>query len=61
MCPVLVIAWFIGSKAPIMTGSGLYEDAFWLQAADAIIYTIYVLLVVTAIALIASLTGIFKK
>ena len=59
--PVLVIAWFIGSKAPIMTGTGLYEDAFWLQAADAIIYTIYVLLVVTAIALIASLTGIFKK
>ena len=59
--PVLVVAWFIGSKSPIMTGTGLYEDAFWLQAADAIIYTIYVLLVVTAIALIASLTGIFKK
>ena len=59
--PVLVISWFIGSASPIMTGTGLYEDAFWLQASDAIIYTIYVLLVVTAIALIASLTGIFKK
>lgn len=59
--PVLVISWFIGSASPIMTGTGLYEDAFWLQATDAIIYTIYVLLVVTAIALIASLTGIFKK
>ena len=59
--PVLVIMWFVGSTSPIMTGTGLYEDAFWLQATDAIIYTIYVLLVVTAIALIASLSGVFKK
>ena len=59
--PVLVGAWFMGSKSPIMTGTGLYEDAFWLQATDAIIYTVYVLLVVTAVALVASLSGIFKK
>ncbi len=59
--PVLVVTWFVGSTAPIMTGTGLYEDAFWLQATDAIIYTIYVLLIVTAIALVASLSGIFKK
>ena len=59
--PVLVVAWFLGSKAPLMTGTGLYEDAFWLQATDAIIYTVYILLGVTAVALIASLTGIFKK
>ena len=59
--PVLIISWFLGSKAPIVTGTGLYEDAFWLQATDAIIYTVYVLLVVTAVALIASLSGIFKK
>ena len=64
--PVLVITWFVGpglfgSTAPLMTGTGLYEDAFWLQATDAIIYTIYVLLGVTAVTLIASLTGIFKK
>ena len=59
--PVMVITWFLGSTSPIMTGTGLYEDAFWLQATDAIIYTIYVLLLVTAIALIASLSGIFKK
>ena len=59
--PVLVITWFLGSKAPIMTGTGLYEDAFWLQATDAIIYTVYVLLFVTAVALIASLSGMFKK
>ena len=59
--PVLVVTWFLGNTSPIMTGTGLYEDAFWLQATDAIIYTIYVLLVVTAVALIASLSGIFKK
>ena len=59
--PVMVAAWFMGSKAPIMTGTGLYEDAFWLQATDAIIYTVYVLLGVTALALIVGLTGIFKK
>lgn len=59
--PVLLVAWFLGSKAPIMTGTGLYEDAFWLQATDAIIYTVYVLLVVTVVALVASLSGVFKK
>ena len=59
--PVLLITWFLGSKAPIMTGTGLYEDAFWLQATDAIIYTVYVLLVVTVVALVASLSGVFKK
>ena len=59
--PVLAITWFMGSKAPVTTGTGLYEDAFWLQATDAIIYTIYVLLGVTAVALIAGLSGVFKK
>ena len=59
--PVLIISWFLGSKAPLLTGTGLYEDAFWLQATDAIIYTVYVLLVVTVVALVASLSGVFKK
>ena len=59
--PVLAITWFVGSTDPIMTGTGLYEDAFWLQATDAIIYTIYVLLGVTAVVLIAGLSGVFKK
>ena len=59
--PVLVVAWFMSNATPIMTGTGLYEDAFWLQATDAIIYTVYALLGVTALALIVGLTGIFKK
>ena len=59
--PVLVVSWFVASTDPIMTGTGLYEDAFWLQVTDAIIYTVYVLLGITAVALFASLTGIFKK
>ena len=59
--PVMVVAWFMSSTAPIMTGTGLYEDPFWLQATDAIIYTVYALLGVTALALIVGLTGIFKK
>ena len=59
--PVMVVAWFMSNATPIMTGTGLYEDAFWLQATDAIIYTVYVLLGVTALALIVGLTGIFKK
>lgn len=59
--PVLIVAWFVGSTSPIMTGTGIYEDTFWLQATDAIIYTVYVLLVVTAIALVASLSGIFRR
>ena len=60
--PVLVVTWFMGDDTPIRMGTGeLYESKFWLVATDAMIYTIYVLLIVTAVALIASLSGIFKK
>ena len=60
--PVLVITYFLGDDTVIRLGTGeLFESKFWLVATDAIIYTIYVLVVVTVLALVASLSGIFKK
>ena len=60
--PVLVITYFIGDDTPIRMGTGeLYESKFWLVATDAMIYTIYVLVVVTVLALAVSLSGILKK
>ena len=60
--PVLLITWFMGDDTPIRMGTGeLYESAFWLVATDAMIYTIYVLVVVTILALAVSLSGILKK
>ena len=60
--PVLLITWFMGDDTPIRKGTGeLYESTFWLVATDAMIYTIYVLVVVTILALVVSLSGIFKK
>ena len=60
--PVLVVTWFMGDDTPIRMGTGeLYESAFWLVATDAMIYTIYVLVVVTVLALAVSLSGILKK
>ena len=60
--PVLLITWFMGDDTPIRMGTGeLYESTFWLVATDAMIYTIYVLVVVTILALAVSLSGILKK
>lgn len=59
--PSLVIAWVAADKSPVMTGTGIYDVAMWLQATDAMMYTIYVLMVVTLIGIVVSLTGIFKR
>ena len=60
--PVLVITYFLGDDTVIRLGTGeLFESKFWLVATDAIIYTIYVLVAVTILALVASLSGVFKK
>ena len=60
--PVLLITYLLGDGTPIRMGTGeLYESTFWLVATDAMIYTIYVLVIVTILALVASLSGIFKK
>ena len=60
--PVLVITYFMGDDTAIRLGTGeLYESTFWLVATDAMIYTIYVLVVVTVLALAVSLSGILKK
>ena len=60
--PVLVITYFLGDDTAIRLGNGeLFDSKFWLVATDAIIYTIYVLVAVTILALVASLSGVFKK
>ena len=59
--PALVISFFIGSKTPVLTGTGIYENAMWLQVTDMMMYTIYILLVAMVVGLIISLSGVFKK
>ena len=60
--PVLIISYFLGDDTAIRLGTGeLYDSKFWLVATDAVIYTIYVLVVVTILALVVSLSGVFKK
>lgn len=59
--PFLIIGWILGSNAAVMTGQGIYDNPFWSQATDAMLYCIYGLVAVTLIGLILNLTGIFKK
>ena len=59
--PALAVSFLIGSKAPVLTGTGIYENAMWLQVTDMMMYTIYIMLVAMVLGLIISLTGIFKK
>ena len=59
--PLLIAGYFLGSSAPVRTGQGIYDNAFGCVATDALLYTIYALVVVTLLGLILNLTGIFKK
>jgi uncharacterized membrane protein len=59
---VLVVAWAIASDEPLVMASGeTYTDATMLKMSDMMIYSIYALLGVAAVATILNLTGIFKK
>ena len=59
---VLVVAWAIASDEPITLASGeTFTDASMLKMSDMMIYSIYTLLGVAAVATLLNLTGIFKK
>ena len=59
--PLLIVGFVLGSSAAVRTGQGIYENPFWCQATDALLYTIYALVGITLLGLILNLTGIFKK
>ena len=58
---VLVVAWSMGDGTPmqIPSYSGTDNVPFWLKLTDMFLYSIYILLFVTIVAIIAS--GIKKK
>ncbi len=58
---VLVIAWSIGDGTPMRISGydGTDNVYFWLKLTDMFLYSIYILLFVTVVAIIAS--GIKKK
>ena len=59
---VFIGAYAMGSDEPIMLAGGeAYTDTMWLKLSDMMIYSIYLLLGVTAIATLVNLSGIFKK
>ncbi len=58
---VLVVAWSMGDGTPMQIPgySGTDNVPFWLKLTDMFLYSIYILLFVTIVAIIAS--GIKKK
>ena len=58
---VLVVAWSMGDGTPmqIQGYSGTDNVPFWLKLTDMFLYSIYILLFVTVVAIIVS--GIKKK
>lgn len=59
---VLIVAYAISSDSPLQMASGeIYTDTFFLKLSDMMIYSIYVLLGVAAVATVLNLTGIFRK
>lgn len=51
---VLVITYSMGSSEPVITGDGAYTDETWLKISDMMIYSIYILLGGTILAIFAS-------
>ena len=58
---VIVAAYALSSGDPIKTGEGLYSDVFFLKLSDTCLYSMYCLLSVACLSLIANITGVFKK
>ena len=59
---VLVVAWIIASDAPLMMADGTeFTDATLLKLSDMMLYSIYLLTGVAAVATLVNLSGIFKK
>lgn len=59
---VLVVAYSMSSDAPLQMASGeIFTDTMLLKLSDMMIYSIYVLLGVAAVATVLNLTGIFRK
>ena len=58
---VLIVAWSMGDGTPMQIPgySGTDNVPFWLKITDMFLYSIYILLFVTIVAIIAS--GIKKK
>ena len=59
---VLIIAYGMSSDEPLLMASGeTFTDASLLKLSDMMLYSIYGLFTIAAIATILNLTGIFKK
>ena len=59
---VLVASFSAASDAPLAMADGsMYEDTYWLKLTDGMIYSIYVLFGVAAVATLINLSGIFKR
>ena len=59
---VLVVSYAVSSDSPLQMASGeIFTDAALLKLSDMMIYSIYLLLGVAAVATLLNLTGIFKK
>lgn len=58
---VVAISYGMGSTEPILVNGEPYTDTMWLKVTDMFIYSMYILGVITTIATLINMTGIFKR
>ena len=59
---LLIVAYGASSSEPLLMASGeTFTDASLLKLSDMMLYSIYSLFVIAALATIVNLTGIFRK
>lgn len=58
---VIAISYGMGSAEPILVNGEPYTDTMWLKVTDMFIYSMYILGVITTIATLINMTGIFKR
>lgn len=57
----LVVTFLLGSSSAVTVGGVKFTDAFWLKTTDMFIYTILLLIIVAAGAVVFSMSGLNRK
>lgn len=61
MLAAIVVSYLLSSAAPVRLGDqSLFEEAFSLKLTDTCLYSIYALLVVSIVAAVLAMLGVFK-
>lgn len=61
LAAIIIVSYGMASTEPVMVNGEPYNDTMWLKVTDMFLYSMYILGVITTIATLINMSGIFKK